>query len=86
MALTVSGPRFLTLGDQARLELAVHNVEGPAGGRAALLVELVAALPHCGEHQRGDQGPGEQVGGDHRETDRQRQGDEELPRRSFHEK
>ncbi len=31
VALTVSGPRFLTLGDQARLELAVHNVEGPAG-------------------------------------------------------
>jgi alpha-2-macroglobulin len=31
VALTVSGPRFLTLGDQARLELAVDNVEGPAG-------------------------------------------------------
>ena len=31
VALTVAGPRFLTLGDQARLELAVHNVEGPAG-------------------------------------------------------
>ena len=31
VALTVSGPRFLTLGDEARLELAVHNVEGPAG-------------------------------------------------------
>ena len=31
VALTGSGPRFLTLGDQARLELAVHNVEGPAG-------------------------------------------------------
>ena len=31
VTLTVSGPRFLTLGDQARLELAVHNVEGPAG-------------------------------------------------------
>lgn len=31
VALTVSAPRFLTLGDQARLELAVHNVEGPAG-------------------------------------------------------
>ena len=34
VALTVSGPRFLTLGDQARLELAVHNVEGPAGAYA----------------------------------------------------
>jgi hypothetical protein len=31
VTLTVSGPRFLTLGDQARLELAVHNVEGQAG-------------------------------------------------------
>ena len=31
VALTVSGPRFLTLGDQARLELALHNVEGQAG-------------------------------------------------------
>ena len=31
VALTVSGPRFLTLGDKARLELAVHNVEGAAG-------------------------------------------------------
>src|SRR5204863_951932 len=31
VTLTVSGPRFLTLGDQARLELAVHNVEGAAG-------------------------------------------------------
>jgi uncharacterized protein YfaS (alpha-2-macroglobulin family) len=31
VALTVSAPRFLTLGDEARLELAVHNVEGEAG-------------------------------------------------------
>ncbi len=30
VALTASGPRFLTLGDEARLDLAVHNVEGPA--------------------------------------------------------
>jgi len=29
VALTASGPRFLTLGDEARLELDVHNVEGP---------------------------------------------------------
>ena len=34
VTLTVAGPRFLTLGDQARLELAVHNVEGPAGAYA----------------------------------------------------
>ena len=31
VAMTVSAPRFLTLGDEARLELAVHNVEGDAG-------------------------------------------------------
>jgi uncharacterized protein YfaS (alpha-2-macroglobulin family) len=30
VALTVSAPRFLTLGDTARLQLDVHNVEGPA--------------------------------------------------------
>jgi len=35
VALTVSAPRFLTLGDRARLELAVHNVEGPAGAYTA---------------------------------------------------
>ena len=28
VAMTVSAPRFLTLGDEARLELALHNVEG----------------------------------------------------------
>src|SRR5262245_36308945 len=31
VTVTASGPRFLTLGDQARLELAVHNVEGVSG-------------------------------------------------------
>ncbi len=30
MAVTVSAPRFLTLGDKARLQVDVHNVEGPA--------------------------------------------------------
>ncbi len=30
LALTVSAPRFLTLGDTARLQVVVHNVEGPA--------------------------------------------------------
>lgn len=29
LALTVSGPRFLTLGDTARLEVDVHNIEAP---------------------------------------------------------
>ncbi len=32
VAMTISAPRFLTLGDEARLELALHNVEGEAGG------------------------------------------------------
>ena len=31
VAVTVSAPRFMTLGDEARLELALHNVEGQAG-------------------------------------------------------
>jgi alpha-2-macroglobulin len=31
VAVTVSAPRFLTLGDEARLELALHNVEGQPG-------------------------------------------------------
>jgi uncharacterized protein YfaS (alpha-2-macroglobulin family) len=31
VTVTASAPRFLTLGDQARLELAVHNVEGVPG-------------------------------------------------------
>jgi uncharacterized protein YfaS (alpha-2-macroglobulin family) len=30
IALTVAAPRFLTLGDTARLQVDVHNVEGPA--------------------------------------------------------
>jgi uncharacterized protein YfaS (alpha-2-macroglobulin family) len=34
VALTASAPRFLTLGDEARLELALHNVEGPSGAYA----------------------------------------------------
>ena len=31
VALTVSAPRFLTLGDTANIDIAIHNVEGPAG-------------------------------------------------------
>lgn len=30
VALTAAGPRFLTLGDKAQLQLSIHNVEGPA--------------------------------------------------------
>lgn len=32
LALTVSAPRFLTLGDTSRLAVDVHNVDGPAAG------------------------------------------------------
>ena len=39
IAVTASGPRFLTLGDEARLELALHNVEGPAALYEATLTE-----------------------------------------------
>lgn len=39
VALTVSGPRFLTLGDEARLDLSVHNVEGPAADYAIAVEE-----------------------------------------------
>src|SRR6185312_13582404 len=38
VALTASGPRFLTLGDEARLDIAVHTVEGP---QAASKLELL---------------------------------------------
>ncbi|MEZ5908410.1 MAG: alpha-2-macroglobulin [Hyphomicrobiaceae bacterium] len=31
VAVLASGPRFLTLGDEARLQIDVHNVEGPVG-------------------------------------------------------
>ena len=31
VALTVDAPRFMTLGDEARFDISVHNVEGPAG-------------------------------------------------------
>ena len=34
LALTASAPRFVTLGDETRIDLAVHNVEGPAADYA----------------------------------------------------
>ena len=40
IAVTVSGPRFLTLGDEARLELSLHNVEGPAALYEASLTDV----------------------------------------------
>lgn len=48
LALTVSGPRFLTLGDEARLELDIHNVEGPA---AAYQVTVDETATESGEGQ-----------------------------------
>jgi uncharacterized protein YfaS (alpha-2-macroglobulin family) len=46
VTVTVSAPRFLTLGDQARLELAVHNVEGVPGDYSIVgEAELDATAP-----------------------------------------
>ncbi len=39
IALTVSAPRFLTLGDAAQLDIALHNVEGAAGAYALNVAE-----------------------------------------------
>ncbi|MFN3623919.1 MAG: MG2 domain-containing protein [Hyphomicrobium sp.] len=46
VALTASGPRFLTLGDEARLDIAVHNVEGPA---ASYKIDLTTPDKAVGE-------------------------------------
>ena len=42
VALTASGPRFLTLGDEARLDLSVHNVDGP-DAKYSVVVERQSA-------------------------------------------
>jgi uncharacterized protein YfaS (alpha-2-macroglobulin family) len=39
VALTASAPRFLTLGDEARVDLSLHNVDGPAGSYTAKLID-----------------------------------------------
>jgi uncharacterized protein YfaS (alpha-2-macroglobulin family) len=39
VALTVSGPRFLTLGDEAQVDLSVHNVDGPEATYAVAVVQ-----------------------------------------------
>lgn len=44
LALTVSGPRFLTLGDETRIDFALHNVEG-ASGTYPVSVEETGATP-----------------------------------------
>jgi hypothetical protein len=43
VALVASGPRFMTLGDEARLELDVHNIEGPAGAYTVAVEQTSAA-------------------------------------------
>ncbi len=49
VALTVSAPRFLTLGDAAQLSLDVHNVEGPADTyKVAVEQELAGAKSNVG--------------------------------------
>ncbi len=40
VALTVSAPRFLTLGDEVTVDLSVHNVDGPAGSYAVAVSQL----------------------------------------------
>ncbi len=40
VALTASAPRFLTLGDEARLDLSLHNVDGPAGAYRVSVSQL----------------------------------------------
>ena len=44
VALTVAAPRFLTLGDEARLDLSLHNVEGVTGPYQ-LIVERSSGAP-----------------------------------------
>ena len=39
VALTASAPRFLTLGDEAVVDLSLHNVDGPAGTYTARLLD-----------------------------------------------
>ena len=43
IALTVAAPRFLTLGDEARLDLSLHNVEGAAGAYQLAVERLAGA-------------------------------------------
>lgn len=45
VALTASGPRFLTLGDKAKIQMSVHNVEAPSG-------EFTMAVSASGDQMR----------------------------------
>ena len=46
VALTASGPRFLTLGDKATVQMSIHNVDGPEGAYA--MAVSVAGDPLAG--------------------------------------
>ncbi|MGE0023268.1 MAG: alpha-2-macroglobulin [Hyphomicrobium sp.] len=43
LALTASAPRFLTLGDEAIVDLSLHNVDGAAGAYTAKLIDQTEA-------------------------------------------
>ncbi len=45
IALTASGPRFLTLGDQARLSLDIHNVDGDKSVYSVIVNEKTSGGP-----------------------------------------
>lgn len=49
VALTASAPRFLTLGDDAVVDLSLHNVDGPSGTYTASLREIAADTPPIAE-------------------------------------
>jgi hypothetical protein len=48
LAITASVPRFLTLGDEARFDAALHNVEGPTG---TYLVKVTSGLQNVADRQ-----------------------------------
>lgn len=49
VAITASVPRFLTLGDEAIVDLSLHNVDGPAGTYTASLREIAGDTPPIAE-------------------------------------
>ena len=49
IAVTASGPRFLTLGDKAQLQLSIHNVEAPAADYKVTIRRTYQARTSSGE-------------------------------------
>ncbi|MFN3868558.1 MAG: MG2 domain-containing protein [Hyphomicrobiaceae bacterium] len=47
VALTLTSPRFMTLGDEARLTLDIHNVEGPSALYQATIEKSVAGVENA---------------------------------------